>query len=398
MVRTSTRPTPARPQDGGPRQRLIEHVLAERTTLATRCADRMCSELPSYQSLDPAELRPGVIRNVELLFGALAQDRKLEPAELEQIAEHGRGRAGLGVSIDDILRAWRLDIELLVEAIMGFARAHAIAEPTLLQLVIDVHTVSDSAMVAVARGHREAELERAGRERDRRADLVRGVLYGTLAPADIRLRAQVYGLEVSKTYHSIRARPPEGHTTGELERRLGRTGSPPRGLVTVIDGDLAGFVDQPPPRDLPAFVGLGPPNRLDGLEESFRSATRALATATAFDLPGVHDMTTLGIRPAVIADREVGDALVRRYIEPLSTLSNDMARTLAATVERFLANGQRVDPTAKELVLHPNTLRYRIKRFEDTTRCDLREPGCALEVWWALQRTLLDAQPIGPER
>jgi sugar diacid utilization regulator len=41
--------------------------------------------------------------------------------------------------------------------------------------------------------------------------------------------------------------------------------------------------------------------------------------------------------------------------------------------------------TASELTVHPNTLRYRIARFEELTGADLREPACALEVWWALQ-------------
>jgi DNA-binding PucR family transcriptional regulator len=76
-------------------------------------------------------------------------------------------------------------------------------------------------------------------------------------------------------------------------------------------------------------------------------------------------------------------------MEPLA-VAGEMAETLAGTTERFLANGMRVEATAKELFLHPNTLRYRLKRFEELTGCDLRDPRCALEVWWALQRARLD--------
>lgn len=388
----STRQAPENPQDSDLRGRLIHYVLVQRATLAARCLERMRSEIPLYRSLDPDDLAPAVIRNIELLFAAIAQDRPLEPEELAEIALHGRLRAERGVSIDDLLRGWRLSIGTFTESIRQFARDQAIGEPELLQLFIDVHTVSDIAMVAAASGHREAELEMAGNERDRRADLVRGVLYGTLRPADLRVRARAYGVEVTAMYHALRARPLAGQTTAELERHLELSGSPHHGLITVIDGDLAGFVDRLPAPDLPGFVGLGPANRLDKLEDSFRSATRALDTAAAFGMEGVHDMESLGVRPAVVADQEVGDTLVRRYVEPLSTLPNDMGGTLARTVERYLANGQRIDPTAGELVVHPNTLRYRIRRFEDIARCDLREPGCALEVWWALQRARLDGR------
>jgi DNA-binding PucR family transcriptional regulator len=38
------------------------------------------------------------------------------------------------------------------------------------------------------------------------------------------------------------------------------------------------------------------------------------------------------------------------------------------------------------LFVHPNTIRYRIGRFEEITGANLRNPRSALEVWWALQR------------
>ena len=41
--------------------------------------------------------------------------------------------------------------------------------------------------------------------------------------------------------------------------------------------------------------------------------------------------------------------------------------------------------------LHPNTLRYRLRRFEELTRCDLKDPDRRMEVWWALERARLDA-------
>ncbi|MFE7767449.1 PucR family transcriptional regulator [Streptomyces sp. NPDC057438] len=388
-----TRPAPADPRHGDPRGRLIDYVFAERVTLAARCVEGMRSAIPVYQSLDPDDLARASIRNIELLFTSVAQDRPLEPQELTEIAAHGRRRAEMGVSIDDLLRSWRLSIGTFTESIRQFAREHAIAEPVLLQLVIDAHTHSDSAMVAAASGHREAELEMVGNERHRRADLVRGVLYGTLSPADLRVRARAYGVEVTAIYHALRARPRAGQTTAKLERHLELSGIPHHGLITVIDGDLVGFVDRAPGPDLPGFVGIGPASRLDRLEESFRSATRALDTAAAFGMEGVHDLESLGVRPAVVADQEVGDILVRRYVEPLSTLPHDMGDTLARTVERYLSNGRRIDPTAEELVVHPNTLRYRIRRFEDIARCDLREPEAALEVWWALQRARLNPDP-----
>lgn len=369
---------------------MVAFALRERADLAARCVARMRSEITAYHSADPADLVPGVSHNVELLFGALAEHRAPSDAELAQIAEHGRDRARLGVPIDDLLRGWRVSIAILLELIAEFARANGIPDPPLLQLITDVHARADSAMVAAARGHRDAELELAGSERDRRFDLVRGILHGTLSPAELRVRAGVYGLDLGRRYHALHARAEPGQSLSDLERPLRLDSQPRHGLATVVEGDLIGFIDHPP-RELPGYIGLGPPDRLDHLEESFRKATRALTTAVAFGLPGVHDLAGLGLRAAIVADPELGDELRRRYVDPLSSVPPGLADSLTSTIERFLANGQRIEATARELHVHPNTLRHRVKRYEEITACTLREPTCALEVWWALQRAYLDA-------
>jgi hypothetical protein len=54
------------------------------------------------------------------------------------------------------------------------------------------------------------------------------------------------------------------------------------------------------------------------LADSFRLATRALRTMHAFGLAGTRDLAALGLLPAVAGAPDVGDALRRRYLEPLA--------------------------------------------------------------------------------
>ena len=49
----------------------------------------------------------------------------------------------------------------------------------------------------------------------------------------------------------------------------------------------------------------------------------------------------------------------------------------------------RIDETAKALHVHPNTLRHRLRRFEEATGTTLRDPRALVEVWWALERRSL---------
>jgi DNA-binding PucR family transcriptional regulator len=45
-----------------------------------------------------------------------------------------------------------------------------------------------------------------------------------------------------------------------------------------------------------------------------------------------------------------------------------------------------VEAAARELVVHPNTLRYRLKRVEELAGVDLRQTTDIVELWWALER------------
>jgi hypothetical protein len=247
-------------------------------------------------------------------------------------------------------------------------------------------------MIAAARGHREQELALAGSRRDQRSDLVRRLLQGSLTPVAVGVHAEIHGLDTERSYQAVRARPGERSTVSDLERRLGLSAGAgrPTGLGAVIDGDLAGFTANAPAGSVDAPVGLGPPVPLHRLEESFRRASRALATAAAFGMTGVFELGELGVRPAILADGELGDELKRRYLDPLID-SSDIAQTLVETTRRYLENGMRVEATAKAMFLHANTLRYRLRRFEELTRCDLKDPDRRMEVWWALEKARLDA-------
>jgi hypothetical protein len=104
-----------------------------------------------------------------------------------------------------------------------------------------------------------------------------------------------------------------------LERLLGigcATESP--GVMSIsLNGDYAGFVQERPSEVAGITVGLGPPCPIEGLAESFRMATRALETAIALNLTGIHDLRSLGLRAAIVADRDIGEELSRRYLSLL---------------------------------------------------------------------------------
>jgi DNA-binding PucR family transcriptional regulator len=120
------------------------------------------------------------------------------------------------------------------------------------------------------------------------------------------------------------------------------------------------------------------------MERAFERATRALETALRLGVKGTFPFAELGIHPAVAEDREVGEQMLARYVEPL--LKNQGGATVLTTVQHFLANDRNVDLTASELGVHPNTVRQRLERFEEATGRSTRDTETLVELWWALER------------
>jgi hypothetical protein len=72
-----------------------------------------------------------------------------------------------------------------------------------------------------------------------------------------------------------------------------------------------------------------------------------------------------------------------------STAGRTCQQSESGIIEHYLGNGRNVDITAKDLDVHPNTVRQRLDRFEEPTGRSLRETETVVEVWRALQRRRL---------
>jgi PucR C-terminal helix-turn-helix domain len=216
------------------------------------------------------------------------------------------------------------------------------------------------------------------------AEFVRGLLWGTLSATERDHFAGVHMINVDRDYFAVRARPAQGRTIKDLARAHGLGGrSEGGGLAAVVDGDLVGFVTVPPRGPVPGVSGLGPARPLRLLHESFRMASRALHVADLRGMTGVCEFDQLGLLPAILADEAIGNMLCRRYVTPLG--NTEFAAEIVETLRVYLLQGMHVPRTAADLCVHPNTVRYRITKFEELTGVAFRSNRtAAFEVLWAL--------------
>ncbi|MBD7918196.1 helix-turn-helix domain-containing protein [Cellulomonas sp. Sa3CUA2] len=134
------------------------------------------------------------------------------------------------------------------------------------------------------------------------------------------------------------------------------------------EGDLRAAAMTLLPRFGPGPVVIGP--TAAGLAEATRSARSALAGLLA--APGweqaprpVHADDLLPER-VLVGDDDARRALVERAYAPLAASQGSLLDTLSA----YLGAGRSLEAAARTLYVHPNTVRYRLRRVSDVTGWD----------------------------
>jgi hypothetical protein len=122
---------------------------------------------------------------------------------------------------------------------------------------------------------------------------------------------------------------------------------------------------------------------------SVASASRTLARPVAADdlLP----------ERALAGDPLARATLIEHIYLPLSDQAPELLQTLAT----YLDNGRSLEATARELFVHPNTVRYRLKRVSDVIGWDATGPREALILQCALilgsiREPLARSRPVSP--
>lgn len=132
----------------------------------------------------------------------------------------------------------------------------------------------------------------------------------------------------------------------------------------------------------PAPVIVGP--KVATLAEagsSVASANAARRAVTAWpDAPRPVHASQLWPESALAGDREARENLIRDVYQPLT----NAAGSLLDTVSHYLDCGGSLEATAKAMLVHPNTVRYRLRKVADLISLDPMAPRASFVLWTAL--------------
>jgi hypothetical protein len=407
-----TRPFEAIPPAAARVLRPVLQPLADETIAA------IAREVPDYARAMEGEFGQIVRLGVEVAFNRfvdLIADSSAGAGEArETYVNLGRGEYHSGRSLDALLAAyrvgarlaWRRFVEVGVEADLEPSAIYALGEA--------IFAYIDELSGLSAAGYAEEQSAAAGETERRRRRLVRLLVQHPPAPQEaIRTAAATAGWVLPRQVAVLVAatvdRPAEPGAAavaegaaipGEeivdtiaarLARRLGSgtIGAAAGGAACVIvpDPDAPGRRRQIEAAASEGPVALGPTVGWASVAVSARRAAAAQRLAVAGRIPGEGLVVAADHLAELLlaADPDLSGELAERQLGPLDDLPGAQRVRMEATLRAWLDRPGQVQAVAAELGVHPQTVRYRLRRLRDLFGTRLDDPDGRFELQLALR-------------
>jgi sugar diacid utilization regulator len=134
-------------------------------------------------------------------------------------------------------------------------------------------------------------------------------------------------------------------------------------------------------------VGLGRAcEDITGYADAYRLAASALdLTQRAGNRDRVIALGDLGVYRMLLQVKRPEELIefMRSMLGPLYDYDERRDTRLTATLRAFLRSGCNATTTAEMLIVHPNTVSYRLRRIEELLQVDCRDPKALLEFQFA---------------
>ncbi|MQY09151.1 helix-turn-helix domain-containing protein [Actinomadura macrotermitis] len=354
-------------------------ALLEATVLAARGRSELVAALPEEETRRHTRA---------LVTGVLAamRDGGPGPQVLESAGRLGADRARQGVPVAALLDGFQAGRAHLVRTLIEEGRRRGVPADLLLEGVTRIDEITTTLVHRMVHAHRVAELELARTARESHLQVLRRLLHGeqVAAPAP---------LDPAAAYHCVVSEVSDPAVAARLEDALTAAGP---GLCGLVDGRLAALLTRLPalPGDVPLLVAA-PPVPPARASAQYALGRRALRAGAAAGLTGLRRLADLALLTAAEAEPELGRLLAAELLRGLDP-ADPFHRELAGTALAYLDHGGRIEPTARALHVHGNTVKYRLRRLRELTGRSLADGGDGQAVahtahwWWAL-RSYLDA-------
>lgn len=363
-------------------------AMAEETVLA------VIAEVPGYAGWLHGEMRVNIEGAVRMALGGwvrLAEAGASDPgtpqhAALAAAYELGRGEARGGRTTDALLAAyrvgartaWRTQASVLVDAGQP---AGAVAQFAEL-----VFAYIDELSAASLAGHAD-ERATTGRVRELYLERLGKLMMDDAGPEELEAAAARAGWSPSATLTAVLI--PEAEVRPALAVLDGATLRLPGDLAGLDDVAILLVPDAPDERRARLLEVLDGRRAVVGPARPWSEAAgsvRRASTVRAFVAAGRPAVDTEAhlAHLLVAADPDALADLRARVLAPLADLRPNRRDRLEETLRSWLLHQGRREDVAAALVVHPQTVRYRMSQVRELFGDRLRDPSVVFELVVAL--------------
>lgn len=364
--------------------------MAEQTVLA------VVAEVPSYAGALRGEMGANIEAAVQIALGGfvrLAEDAHeadprtpLQPA-LAAAYQLGRGEERDGRTMDALLAAYRVGARVAWREFSAVLVDEDLPAETVAQFAELVFAYIDELSAASVAGHTD-EHATTGRVREHYLEQL-GQRLLEAAPLEVLIdAAERADWDPPEMLTAVLV--PEAQLRPILASLDARTLSQPAefadtdGAAVLLVPDAAGPRRTRLVRELAGRGAVvGPARPWAGVAASVQRARRTrrvIAKGEGETLDSEAHLATLLLH----SDAEALADLRQRVLEPLSDLRPAAADRLEQTLRSWLLHQGRRDDVAADLMVHPQTVRYRMTQLRELYGDQLRDPATVLELIVAL--------------
>ncbi|WP_141014571.1 PucR family transcriptional regulator [Nocardioides sambongensis] len=373
---------------------LSRRLLPEVEALGRRMALRIREEVPFYgeAAVVPYDaLDEACIANTRYVLSDLAG----EPVPQTGLLLGGAGLAAEAVPYAVMLQGFRVGGRFVWELMVE--RAEPEIRDVLLLAAADIWAVSDRVATEVTVAYRDALTARIRRSEETRSVLVAALLEGEAgAVAEAHSSATLIDLVDGQGFVVVSAEAPDADNDPlpAVERTLQRANLSSawrrehhrqEGIVALRRGlDLRQLVERLEPL---AAGRVGVSRRLDRLDDA-PDGRRQARVASASATPGSATVHVFGDDPLAVlvaSNPDQATELVQAVLGEVLELADDDRAVVLETARAWLAANGSTSAAARALIVHRNTVRYRIRRLEELTGRDLSRPVDGASLYVALE-------------
>ncbi|WP_217376166.1 PucR family transcriptional regulator [Paenarthrobacter ureafaciens] len=360
---------------------LVEQARADIGALADRFVQYV-EQLDTYRdgAVSMDQVRLDALSSFGFLLGQIAGNDEFKSDVIWTARRLGRDRARIGIPLNDLLAAVRLDFKVLWEVFRSYAGP---ADRELLVAGVEkIWAAIERYSIEVQNGYLEESSQMADKRLSERARLMTAILNNDVpAEEDLQSLASALGVDAAGNFIVVATAVQGDRDLRKAGDRLTASGHMAHihstGHYSLLVSDWKGEDTQPIRKLLSGSVcGLAPVIRgFSGLARACRLAIE-IVELNAAGAHGPAELKDLWLPFLASRLRDAAPELVQSVLAGLDTVSEAEQERLTEVAWAFARSGS-ISKTAAQMYCHRNTVLNRLRRLEELTGHDITVPADA---------------------